>query len=115
MPIDRNHRVPNVNGQTSVHEPGAYASVLQKVCSEKAHTADGDSVLIANTPDDVVAIERRCAERTAVLMRQPYGQLVNCRGYQLPRRLPAPFDRGGQRGFVVKPDDTITLKPREPT
>lgn len=37
MPIARNGRVvSNADGQMATHEPGAYASVLQKVCAEIA-------------------------------------------------------------------------------
>ena len=60
--------------------------------------------------------ERANVERAAALMRQRAGQPVNAMSGQLPQGLPSPFGRwprGPQQGFVVTPDDQITLKPRE--
>jgi hypothetical protein len=116
MPIERNGRVvSNTGGQMTTHEPGAYASVLQKVCAEIAQGEQGNAVLL----DDETALDEQqeqCAQRTAELMRERHGKPVNCRSYQLPSGLPAPFERfpvGGQRGFTVTPNDQIILKPRQ--
>jgi hypothetical protein len=116
MPIERNGRVvSNADGLMTTHEPGAYASVLQKVCAEIAQGEQGNAVLL----DDETALDEQqeqCAQRTAELMRERHGKPVNCRSYQLPSGLHAPFEGfpvGGQRCFRVMPDDTIILKPRE--
>lgn len=116
MPIERNGRVvSDADGQIATHEAGAYASVLQKVCAEIAQGEQGNAVLL----DEETALDElqeECAQRTAELMRERHGKPVNCRSYQLPSGLHAPFESfpvGGQRCFTVAPDDTIILKPRE--
>jgi hypothetical protein len=110
MPIDRNgHAVGN--DAFTVTCPGAYLLVLEKRCSRIAYTESGDAVLLAADADALSAVESRCADRTAELMRQRQGQPVHCRSWELPKGLGAPFDRWRQPQcrFRVDPDDRITL------
>jgi hypothetical protein len=114
MPRTRNGALPKTDGDMTIHSPGAYEAVLQKVCSLKAYAESNDDVLLADTAEDMAAINGRRAEHTAVLMKQRHGQPVTCQSWQLPDCLADPFRRWSwpQQSFVVSPDDTITLKTR---
>jgi hypothetical protein len=118
MPVDRNGRVPNRNGETTMVDPGAYEHVLRQICEREAghRTTVRYHPLLDDDPSLAAEHEREVAELTAVVMAERAGQPVSCVSWQLPQGLPAPFEGfpvGGQRCFVVKADDTITLVARE--
>lgn len=102
-------------GSYRAHYPGAYAQVLDEVCSEQA--ADPDAYLQASgDPLDLIEYEEAEAERKAALLRERAGRPVSCRSYQLPRVGSSPFERfprDGQRSFLVFPNDEIVLQPRQ--
>jgi hypothetical protein len=118
MPVDRNGRVPNTNGQMVIHEPGAYRHALERKCDHDAMAAAAD-YLLPETDAELAAWHEANAERKRALMAERHGKPIRVQAYMLPQGLHAPFDRwprGGQRGlFVVTPDDEIRLVPREST
>jgi hypothetical protein len=66
--------------------------------------------------EEVAADERDYRERVAELVerRRRAGEPVNARSSDLPPDLQSPFENwppGGQRCFVVTPDDRIVLRP----
>jgi hypothetical protein len=117
MPIDRhNGRVPNHNGHIVIHEPGAYAYTLAKVCDLEAHRRSGYNPLIDECVS-VAELDREHAELKAAAMAERAGQPIRCLSWQLPSGLPAPFEAFPQHrrpgSFTVTPNDEITFIPRE--
>lgn len=109
---------PSDNGirdAMSVHCPGAYSYVLEKLCQQDALKLARDVLTLPN--EDFEGWNRDNAERKAALMAERNGEPVKVQSYMLPRGLHAPFNRwptGRQRGmFVVTPDDEIRFVPRE--
>ncbi len=110
---------PSDNGirdSMTIHFPGAYAYVLDKLCEQDALKAAPDVLTLPN--EDFEAWNRDNAERKAALMAERNGQPLKVQSYMLPRGLHAPFNRwptGEQRVgmFVVTRDDEIRFVPRE--
>ncbi|ORW25165.1 hypothetical protein AWC19_08230 [Mycobacterium palustre] len=114
MPMERNG-VPNAKGELSIHAPGAYRRVLEKRCERERF--DVDVALSDIDGDELAAHERSYRARVTALadQRLAAGEPVRAQSWELPSGLHAPFESfpiGGQRIFVVTPDDTITLVPR---
>ncbi len=116
MPIERhNGHLLNTDGDMAIHEPGAYQHVLDRKCDQDAHSAPAD-YLLAETDEQLAAWHEAKAQRKAALIAERSGKPIKVQAYMLPRGLSAPFERwtgGEHRMFVVTPDDTITLVPRE--
>lgn len=92
---------------------GVYSAVLQKLCEEA--TYDCGAVLDCENEEQIERWRREHERRTAALMRERSGEPLIVHSAHLPSGLPPPFEPfpvGGQRCFVVAPDDTITLKER---
>jgi hypothetical protein len=103
------------NGHRQIHWPGAYAHVLQQWCREDAtqQQRQHGSSLCCETDEQLAQWRRDYEQRFAALMEQRMCEPVSARSYQLPDGLPEPFERwpkGGQRTFVVGPDDVIALR-----
>jgi hypothetical protein len=105
----------STNGHTSsLHVPGVYRRVLQRVCRERAETSLHAWAwrLATDDPGEKAALDQRVAARAEELITQQRGEPLVCQGYQLPKDLPKPF--GGWSGrylFVVDPTDVITRRP----
>jgi hypothetical protein len=103
-------------GSMRVHCPGAYAHVLDKVCTQFADSV-GDWLTASADPISLLEWEWRQAERKAAVMAERNGQPLKVQAYMLPRGARAQFGRcpsGGQHGmFVVTPDDEISFVPRQ--
>jgi hypothetical protein len=114
MPVERNGRVPNTNGQMSIYEPGAYRHALERKCDQDAEAAAADYLLL-ETDAELAAWHEANAERKAALMAERNGKPIKVQAYMLPQGLHAPFERWSspQRSFRVDPDDRITLLPRK--
>ena len=99
------------NGHSKTHVPGIYEQVLVKTCAEDA--ANPGAWLDASVnPLALSTFERERAQRVAELIAERRGKPVHVRSHQLPPGLPEPFGQfpRGQRTFVVRPDDSITLR-----
>lgn len=111
-------RPPEGNGLRDamrVHVPGCYIQILDKSCSEKAHSGE-DYLTASADPLNALEFEWRVAERKAALMAEGNGRPVRCQSHDLPSRIGSPFERfplDGQRQFVVFPNDEIVLQPRQ--
>ena len=114
MPVDRNARVPNTNGQMSIYEPGAYRHALERKCEQDAEAAAADYLLL-ETDAELAAWHEANAERKAALMAERNGKPITVQAYMLPQGLRASFERWSRphRSFRVDPTDTITSIPRE--
>jgi hypothetical protein len=93
---------------------GVYASVLQRLCEEA--TYEPYAALLCETNEQMAQLRRGHEQRMAALMRERCGEPLTAHSRHLLAGLPSPFDTwprgGGQRTFVVTPDDVITLQPK---
>jgi hypothetical protein len=107
--VARRAPVANTNGHNTIHHPGVYAEVLQRVCEEEC----GDPIgwLLASDDDQRLAeFERGRAARMALCMREREGQPVMGLSCHLPDDMPLPLPFPPRfPGFeiVVTPDDTV--------
>jgi hypothetical protein len=101
------------NGHNTIHVSGCYQSVLQKLCEQA--TYETGTVLLCETDEEMEQWRREYEQRRAALMAKISGEPLIAHSAHLPSGLPTPFEpfpRGGQRCFMVRPDDTITLQER---
>jgi hypothetical protein len=117
MPMERNGRLPNANGELSIHAPGSYRYVLQNHCERELF--DVDVALSDITGDELAAHERSYRARVMALVDQVLaaGEPLACQSWEMPGQLGAAFTRwprdGQQHAYRVYADDTVTLTPRE--
>jgi hypothetical protein len=89
--------------------PGAYEHVLRQDCDERCW----DGGVFTDDPAEVAQYERDHQDEIRAMMAARRGEPVACRSYELPLGLPAPFEQDHRpwRGYLVGPDDVITLRP----
>lgn len=103
------------NGHSQIRVPGCYRQTLQRKCEVDAF--DYTTYLTASdNPEELAEWERQRTRRVLELFEQRWGKPLLVQSHMLPEIPDAPlfkkFPTGGQRTFIVEPDDTITLRKR---
>jgi hypothetical protein len=89
---------------------GIYESVLQRLCEQA--TYEPYAALLSESDEQIQQCRLEHEQRTAALMRERSGESLIAHSAHLPSGLPPPFEPfpvGGQRCFMVTPDDVIRL------